>query len=176
MTRTERQDLLQICRHRLRVAKAEADAVAARRKADFQAHLARVYHWDENQVWQAAIKAAKQFSRECGERIATECDRLGIPHWAQPHISEPYWFERSQNAVAQRRAELTKVANAKIDQLLKEAKHQIEANTVEFQTRLLAEGLTSDDAKRFLEGMPTPAQLLPTVSVEEVQKQLGESR
>jgi hypothetical protein len=38
---------------------------------------------------------------------------------------------------------------------------------------LVAEGLTSADAKAFLESMPTPAQLMPVVTVEEIQKQLG---
>jgi hypothetical protein len=173
MTRTERQDLLQICRQQERVAKAQADAVAARRKAEFQAQLARVYSWDENDVWKAATKAAKEYTRQCSERIAAECDKLGIPRWAQPELGGPQWYGRGENAVAQRRAELTKVANTKIDQLLKEAKHAIEAKSVEIQTCLLADGLTSADAKAFLAAMPTPAQLIAVVTVEDVQKQLG---
>ena len=78
-----------------------------------------------------------------------------------------------RNAVASRRAELTKVANTRIDHLLKQAKHVIEAKSVETQTQLLADGLTSADAKRFLETMRTPAELMPAVTVEEVQKLLG---
>ena len=173
MTRTERQDLLQICRQQERVAKAQADAVAARRRAEFQAQLARIYSWDENDIWKAATKAAKQFTLECGERIAAECDKLGIPRWAQPQLGEPQWWGRGENAVAERRAELTRVANTKIDQLLKDAKHAIAAKSVEIQTRLLADGLTSADAKMFLEAMPMAAELMPVVTVEDVQKQLG---
>jgi hypothetical protein len=137
MTRTERHDLLQICR-------------------------------------KAATKAAEEFTRQRGERITAECDKLGIPRWAQPQISEPHWYGRSENAVAQRRAELTRVANSKIDQLLKEAKHAIEAKSVEIQTRLTADGLTSADARTFLEAMPTPAELVPMVTIADVQKQLDQ--
>jgi hypothetical protein len=75
--------------------------------------------------------------------------------------------------VRERRAELTRVAHSKIDQRLKQAKHGIERASVEFQTRLLADGLESAAAIAFLEAMPTPAQLMPVVTVEEIQKQLA---
>ena len=175
MTRTGRgKDLLHICRQQERVAKAQADAVAARRRAEFQAQLARIYSWDENDIWKAATKAAKQFTLECGERITAECDKLGIPRRFQPQLGEPQWWGRGENAVAERRAELTRVANTKIDQLLKDAKHAIAAKSVEIQTRLVAEGLESAAAKAFLESMPVPSALLPPVTVEEIQKQLGD--
>ncbi len=173
MTRTERQDLLHICRQRERVARTEAVAVAARRRAEFQAQLARIYSWDENDIWKAATEAANECTRQCSERIAAECDKLGIPRWARPELSRPYWHGRGEAAVAQRRAELTKVANTRIDQHLKETIHAIQRASVEIQTQLVAEGLTSDGARAFLESMPTPAQLMPAVTVEEIQKQLG---
>jgi len=173
MTRTERQDLLQICRQRERVAKADAVAVAAQHKAAFAAQLARVYDFDEDSVWQAAERAAAEVTRQAQEQVAARCQQLGIPHWAQPELSEPHWYRRGENAVRERRVELTKVAHTKIEQRLKETVHAIQRASVEIQTQLVAEGLTSDDAKAFLETMPTPAQLMPVVTVEEIQKQLG---
>ena len=116
MTRTERQDLLQICRRRERVAKADAISVAARQKADFEAQLARVYRFDEDAVWQAANKAAQKVARQANEQVAARCQQLGIPRWAQPEILPPHWYGRGENATRQRRAELTRVAHAKIDQ------------------------------------------------------------
>jgi hypothetical protein len=173
MTRTERQDLLQICRQRERVAKAEAVAIAARRKAEFEAQLARIYHFDEDAIWQAAHKAAKRAALEATEQVAAQCRQLGIPLWAQPEISEPHWWGRGENATRQRRAELTRVAHAKIDQHLKEAKHAIECASVEIQTQLVAGGLESADAKAFLEAMPAAAKLMPMVTVEEIQDQIA---
>jgi hypothetical protein len=173
MTKTERQDLLQICRQRERVAKGEAVAVAAQHKATFAAQLARVYHFDEDAVWQEATRVAKEAARHAQEQVAARCQRLSIPRWAQPELSEPHWYGRGENAVAQRRAELTKVAHAQIDQHLKETIHAIQRASVEIQTQLVADGLTSADAKAFLESMPSPAQLMPVVTVEEIQKQLA---
>src|SRR5215469_15436904 len=109
MTRTERQDLLQICRQRERVAKGDAVARAARLKAEFEEQLAREYSWDESEVWKAASAAAKDIIRQCNAQSAAECDRRGIPRWAQPGISEPYWHGRGQNASRERRMELTRV-------------------------------------------------------------------
>jgi len=82
------------------------------------------------------------------------------------------WWGRGENAVRERRAELTRVAYRKIEQLEKEAKLQIERASVEIQTRLVADGLESAAAKAFLEEIPSAAQLVPVVSVEDVQKQL----
>ena len=69
--------MLQICRQRERVAKAQVEAVAAGRKADFQAQLARVYDWDETNLGRPA-KEAQQATRECNARIAAKCDALRI--------------------------------------------------------------------------------------------------
>jgi hypothetical protein len=172
VTRTERQDLLQICRQRERVGKAEAVAVAAHRKADFEAQLSRIYSFDEDTVWQAAYKAVNEVARQANEQVAARCQPLGIPRWAQPEILPPQWYGRGENATRQRRGELTKVAHAKIDQHLKETIHAIQRASVDVQTQLLAGGLTSADAKAFLESIPTPAQLMPLVTVEDIQNQL----
>jgi hypothetical protein len=90
-----------------------------------------------------------------------------------PELGDPLWYGRGENGVREHRGELTKVAHSKIDQLLREAKHVIEAKSCEIQTRLLEEALSSDEAKAFLEAMPTPVQLLPAVKVDEIQKLLG---
>jgi len=75
--------------------------------------------------------------------------------------------------VRQRRAELTRVAYRKIDELEKEARLQIERAAVDIQTKLVADGLESTKARTWLEAMPTAEQLMPTITVEELQQQLG---
>ena len=54
----------------------------------------------------------------------------------------------------------------------KQGKLAVERQSVEVQTHLLADGLTSDEAKRWLEAMPTAEQLMPPVSMAEIRKQL----
>jgi hypothetical protein len=52
MTKNERETLIQICRMRAKVAKADAASRSATLKADCKAQLAKIYHWDQDDVWQ----------------------------------------------------------------------------------------------------------------------------
>ncbi len=171
MTRIERETLMQICRMRAKVAKAEATTIAAQRKADFQSQLAAIYHFDNDAVWKQAQAAARDATRQAQGRIAQRCRDLGIPDSFAPSVSLG-WYGRGENASASRRAELTRVAYTKIDQLEKEAKLKIERASVDIQTKLVAEGLESADAKAWLESMPTAEQLMPPINAAEFQKKL----
>jgi hypothetical protein len=176
MLKSERDDLLKICRQRERVAKSEVSAVAARRKADFERQLAAVYTFDQREVWARAYASAKEACRRANEEIAREAEAMGIPREFAPSLTTPYWFERGENMVRERRVELSKVAYSRIEQMEKEAKVRIERSSVEFQTKLFADSLESADAKAFLETMPTAEQLLPAVTIEEMQNALISSK
>jgi hypothetical protein len=97
---------------------------------------------------------------------------MGIPREFAPSLDPPYWFGRGQNAVRARRAELTKVAYRRIEEAQKQANLQIERSSLELQTRLFADCLESAEAKAFLEAMPSAEQLVPLITVEEIQKAL----
>ena len=58
----------------------------------------------------------------------------------------------------------------------KEAKLRIGGSSVEFQTKLFADSLEPADAKAFLEAMPTAEQLLPAITIEEMQNALISSK
>jgi hypothetical protein len=60
-----------------------------------------------------------------------------------------------------RRAELRKVAALRVEALTKEAKQRIEVATLEATSSLLADGLTTDDSKRWLDSLPSVAELMP---------------
>ena len=176
MLKSERDALLKVCRQRERVAKSEVNAVAARRKADFERQLAAVYSFDNREVWSRAYASAKETVRKANEEIAHEAEAMGIPREFAPFLSTPYWLERGENISQWRRVELTKVAYSRIEQMEKDAKFRIERSSVELQTRLLAAGLESADAKAFLETMPTAEQLMPPITVEEMQNALNSTK
>ena len=173
MTRIEREDLLKVCRMRAKVAKGEVDALAAAQKADFAAQLAAIYHWDTDEIWKQAKEAATAITARANEQIRERARELGIPPRFMPGLDKPYWYGRGENATASRRVELTRVAHTRIEQHQKEAKLRIERAAVEIQTKLVADGLASADAKHWLESMPTAAQLMPPVNAADVQKLLG---
>ncbi len=78
----------------------------------------------------------------------------------------------AKTLAVERRTELRRVAYTKIDELEKHAKLAIDRQSAETQTKLLADGLTSEDARRWLESMPTAEQLMPPVSMAEIRKRL----
>jgi len=171
MTKSDRDTLIQICRMRAKVAKADAASRSATLKADCEAQLAKIYHWDQDDVWRQAMTAANEAVEAAKRQIAERSRELGIPAAFRPEIGLNWWG-RGENASRERRDELRKVAYTKIDELEKQAKLTIDRQTVEAQTRLLAEGLTSDEAHHWLESMPTAEQLMPPVSMAEIRKQL----
>ncbi len=171
MTKSEREDLRQICRMRAKVAKADAAARSATLKADCEAQLAAIYHWDKDDVWRQAMTAANEAAEAARRQIDERSRELGIPAAFRPEIGLNWWG-RGENASRERRTELRRVAYTKIDELEKHAKLAIDRQSAETQTKLLADGLTSEDARRWLESMPTAEQLMPPVSMADIRKQL----
>jgi hypothetical protein len=60
----------------------------------------------------------------------------------------------------------------RIDALAKDAKNRIAHAASDVRLRLLSSSLQSDDAKTFLESMPSAAELMPNFSLAEVEKEV----
>lgn len=175
MTRADRETLIKIARQRERLAKTEAKERAAILVADFEKQLDRRYHFNENQVWEAATKSAKQVVNDANEQIAAECARLGIPAQFAPKLSMG-WSDRGRNDAKEERAEMRRVAMKTIDALEKSAKTAIERRSLETQEKIMVGGLTSDDARTFLAAMPTAETLMPAITVDSVETLLLEEK
>jgi hypothetical protein len=172
MNRRERADLVQLCRQREKLAKVAADARASEMKANFDQKLAAVFAYDSDAVWQKAQQIAKAAHEEANKIIAARSKELGIPAEFAPSL-DLYWSPRGQNGSRERRKELRVAADSRIEALLKDAKLQIEAASVDIRTRLIADSLESADARSFLESMPTAAALMPHgFTVSEIQGML----
>lgn len=175
MTSRERSELAQLCRRREKLAKSMASEVAAVRLADFEAQLARQYSWAEEESWAEAMRIADEAVMEVNKRIAERLGELGVPSVFAPsaHLG---WASGGENVSSKRRAELRKVGQTRIAAMEKSARTEIERASIEVQTNLVAGGLTSEDARRFLEAMPTADVLMPALDVPEIEKQLGPGR
>lgn len=174
MTRRERTDLVSICKQRAKFAKAMADVRAADLLADFEAQLATEYAFDEDETWREAYTIAREALAEANEMIAARCrDHLAVPPQFAPSL-EVSWRSRGENDSQHRRAELRKVVTSRLDASAKSAKLQIDRASLEVQTLLVSEGLTSAAAQQFLEtGMPTVESLMPPIALPEIEKLLG---
>jgi hypothetical protein len=167
MTKAERDELAKLVRRREKLAKSDVDGRAAKLEADFEEQLAKRYD-PLDARWRGLYEDAERAVQDLNERIAEQCEQAGIPAQLAPSAGMG-WSSRGENYSAERRAELRKVAKARIVAEVKDAKTKIERSSVEVQTQLVAGGLESDEAKAFLDSMPTAEALMPPVSVAELE-------
>jgi hypothetical protein len=167
MTRRDRDDLAKVARLRAKVARAEVTERQRTLLAAVEEQLSTEYTIDDA-AWADITQAAKQAVSTADAQIAELCRQRGIPEQFRPELSIS-WYRRGENADVQRRAELRKTAQAKVAAAAEHAKLAIERRTSEVLTELLADGLTSGSARRFLESIPTPTELMPPVVVAELE-------
>jgi hypothetical protein len=172
MTSRERSELAALCRKQERLAKTMVAERSAVLIADFEAKMATEYARSDDENWSEAMRLARAAVDGVNLAIAESLSALGIPHEFAPSASLG-WERRGANVTASRRTELRKVAETRIKAMERSARTEIERASLETQTALLAGGLESDEARRFLESMPSAESLMPALSVGEIETQLG---
>jgi hypothetical protein len=159
MMRAERADLLAHLKRRERVQKSAAKQRSAELLAEFEHNMAARYSFDDDAVWNEAALIAEREVEKARKRVAERCRELGIPKQFAPS-PRFYWSERGENAIKERRSELRKAAQTRIAAIEKDALVQIERETLEAETELLKNGMTSDTARAFLENLTPIEQLM----------------
>jgi hypothetical protein len=167
MTKSEIALAAGILRKRERVLKIEAEEWAAKRRAEVEAQMSRIYKFDEHEVWQQATEKAKRVVAEANKEIASVCKELRILPQFAPKL-DLEWWGRGENAVKERRKELREAAEARIDAMLLGMKRQIEKDTLARLTDVSAHGLQSEAAQAFLKQMPNWELLMPRVDVRKL--------
>jgi transposase-like protein len=167
MSPVDRRNLERLARKRAKVATAMIGERVKVLRADVEDQLSAEYSFDD-ELWAEVTRHAHAEVLKADKKIAEACRRLGIPEALRPSISVG-WHGRGENALAGRRSELRKLAHARIDAAAESAKVAIEANLLEVETELIRDGLDSAEAAVFLNAMPTTEQLLPLVTVAELE-------
>jgi hypothetical protein len=167
MTRAERTALARLVRAREKVAKSATSQRRAELAADFEAQLARIYSPNDDATMKEIHEAARAAEQHAAAALAQRCAELGIPKRFAPTITMNWWG-RGENFLAARRAELRKVATSRLDAMEKTARTEIERASVEVQTALVSDGLTTAAARDFLGAMPTAEALMPSFTAREI--------
>ena len=173
MTKGEREDLIRLIKQREKVAKTAAEQRSAAMLAEFEQQVSAVHAFATNEVWRAAVEAAQAAAKEAMAKVAAESDRLGIPKEFQPALGFS-WARRGENEYNERRVELRRVAKAEIDAMEKVARVQIEQASVQAQTEVIANGLSSVAAIEFLRSMPAIDTMMPALDITSIQAKLAE--
>lgn len=175
MTRSDRETLIKIARQRERLAKSEAKSRAAQLMADFEKQLDQRYHYDQNEVWSEAMRIAKEAVDSARTAIHGECEKMGIPAQFAPSI-DLGWSGRGRNSLKEERVEMRRVATKQIEAIEKSARTSIERQSVSTQEQIMVGGLTTDQAKLFLDQMPTAETLMPALTLDSVDALLIEEK
>lgn len=165
LTRRDRDALAKLTRQRAALAKADAKERAARLRADGEAQLATIFEADDAR-WAAAVDVAQRAIADANAVINAHCADAGIPESFRPLISTR-WYGRGENADVSRRVELRRVLATRVAALEKQAITEIDRRSLDVQTKLLAGGLDTDEARTFLDSMPTADALMPGLAVRD---------
>lgn len=163
MTKAEREELARLLKARARVANRVAEQRAAELFADVERQLATRYEADAA-AWKDVTSAAKKFVEEADAELARRCRARDIPEQLRPRLVYG-WLMRGENAFKDRRAELRKVAQTRIEALAAMARATIETKALDGLTMLVAGALETAEAREFLKSMPTIETLMPAVDV-----------
>jgi hypothetical protein len=103
--------------------------------------------------------------------VAAACDARGIPPRFRPrlHIGT-LWLPRDENATAERRTELRRLAVRAANADEARAIAAIDERALEFQERLTAGVLQSDEARRLQDLMPKVADMMPPLTIKGVEQ------
>jgi hypothetical protein len=164
MTKGEREELVRLTKARARVAKRGVEQRAAELLADAERQLAEKYKADDA-AWADLTTTAKTAMQALMPTLAARCRELGIPEKFRPQIGS-YWLERGESCFKERRGELRRVAESRVEAIAQAARFAIERAEVDVLTALTATALTSAQAARFLEKLPSVEALMPVVDIK----------
>jgi lipopolysaccharide biosynthesis regulator YciM len=96
---------------------------------------------------------------------------LGIPHQFAPHLTFG-WAGKGENMIAERRAELRRVAQTRIQAIEARAVVEIAHEALRASTEIVAFGLTSQVARNFLNELAPLERLMPALEFKSVEETL----
>jgi hypothetical protein len=168
MTRSEREDLQRLVRQREKVLKSAAKQRSAELIADFENQMGQEYAFDQDEVWEKATEAANREVQKAQKLVAARCRDLGIPDRFAPSLSLGWHHRGYDNLVEKRRIELRRMAATRVEAIEQKAIVEIELSCLEAQTQLAVAGLASDQARQFIEKLPSIETLMPRLAFAEL--------
>ena len=168
METIQKEYLVKVCLQRLRGAKAEAAAIAAKRRSEFEALLEKTNGIDGDSHLGQLYKLASSAAAKANEDIARLAKELGTDLVFGPRLTISYgqWPE-----VLRHSEDRWQLAGRKIRRLEKEAVEQIERQSMDKSIRLLNEDLTPDEATAIIQAIPAAAELMPELKISDLKRE-----
>ena len=95
LSRNETHDLGMIIKERAKVLRCHVEEQSVKCMADFEAKLAAIYSFDQDEVWKKATERARRVVAEAQAEVAKRCEELGIPASFAPSINATWSGRRT---------------------------------------------------------------------------------
>ena len=101
------------------------------------------------------------------------CKELGLPERFWPKLISPGWLDGWKSTAGpgykELRAEMQRLADIQIDDMLKSRVAKLELDSANIQFEIATHGCITDAAKDFLARLPKIEEMIPPVKVSEVE-------
>lgn len=171
MNRRDRDQLAQVAKMRAKLAKNQVEAREAALLAQVEEELKAVFDKEEDHK-KLGYDLAADWLRTVGQAELTErLDQYDIPANLRPMLglAESDSVQKRGDTPAGRRGFMRGLAVTKIRALGIAARNQIDSACADTVTELITGGLSSTDAHKFLDAMPTVDQLMLAPSIAELE-------
>jgi hypothetical protein len=169
MTSRERSDLAKLIRQRERVAKSDAKKRSARLKADAEMEMNTIFE-TEDAIWNDLVKLAKEGIGKINRQLAERAREVGLPKkMGHPSLELGWSMTDSAYRNRDRRSEIRLMIDTRIADVEASARAEIERRSLDAQTEILADGLTSEAARAVLGSLPTVDTLMPALDLSALE-------
>lgn len=171
ITPGERRELKSVVRQQMRVLRTEVDQRKAELEAEAARRVAEHYRAEDDlldELQRDIARISADANRQLEDLLADYESRTEGGVWShRPSIGVPRVSRRSERE----RRDMHAAMQTEVRRQVSQAKLRLDRQEADLLRSLAADALESDAAKRFLDDIPTVAQLVPSERLTEIEAQ-----
>lgn len=167
MTKTERTELRRVVRQQFKVLRAEVEQRKAELIADLEEQVEERYA-DEDKAWADAAHLAHEAIMEANRKV-NDAYREVV---GEQHVERQYVRGMLPDRPTGRQRAMKRVAAARVEEQVKGALLRLDRQEADLHKKLAIGALESEEAREFLEAIPTVGELVPSARLAELAEDL----
>lgn len=175
ITKAERAELRSVVKQQFKVLRSELEQREQEMYAEIEDQITDRFS-EQDQQWDAMIHRWREIEREANRQVN---DLLYEYGYQERGGSERQWVNAIEpNPPTRKRTDLRVQAQSKVKAQAKGARLRLDREEADLLRTLSVGALESDEARSFLESIPTVGELVPAARIAELESSLdeGESR
>lgn len=169
ITKAERTELKSVVRQQMKVLRAEVEQRAAELMADVDDQIADKFESDDKR-WADAAHLAHEAVMEANRKVNDAYREL----LGDQHVERMYVGAQLPQKPARERAVLRQAGKSRIEEQVKGALLRLQRQEADLLRSLAIGALETDDARGFLDSIPSVSELVPAARLAELEASLSE--